>query len=184
MNLKELREELARQVDDQDIATKDANAWINAAYKDIASVNNSRWSWLEKGTEFTTTAGLENYVVSVIAPDLKTVLGIVDSVTGSPLTWTAFDGSLYLNPVPSESRVLKLRYFGSITPLVSDTDVPLFDELFHEILVFGAKMRYVSNQDYSDQGSKVLAKSEYSNVLNTMQEWNQPSRVINVIKGR
>lgn len=62
-------------------------------------------------------------------------------VTGYPLEYSVWRGTILFNPTPEAAETLTIRYFSDPVELVNNTDSPIFDSKFHTVVAYGAAVR-------------------------------------------
>ena len=82
---------------------------------------------------------------------------------------------LQLGPVPDDVYTVLGQYYKAPSDLVADTDVPLVDEEFHMLIVYGAMKKY----GYFEAAPEVLArgKDEYGPLMARLESDYLPSIV-------
>jgi hypothetical protein len=65
------------------------------------------------------------------------------SATAKCTSYTEYGGNIYLDPSPSEAFTLQQRYRRDVAvpALVDDTDVPIINTIWHELIEIGASYR-------------------------------------------
>lgn len=165
INFTELKDELfargTNYLEESGTETARGERWLNQAYREICNLHS--WPFLE--AEATGTDG------TVSIPDLRRIIAVFDSSggdnpgrklkyttrralvieehtedlsrTGTP-EWFYIENSVVKTyPVGSDVRVW---YRRRIAPLTG-TDVPIFDEEYHDLIVDGAMVRAYKDSD-------------------------------------
>lgn len=188
MNLGQLRTSLQAKGYATDTATAQNEA-INDIYRRVAGTH--RWPWLEaQSSSLATTAGTAAYAVSSItdlmyidavrieaSPDLPTIDWLTpqdfrnlehdDRTNATPWYWTYEFGQVKLYPAPDKVYTLRLDYIKRPPALSGDSDTPLFESTYHDILVWGALMQIGFRE--RDWSALSYARQEYGDRLHEME---------------
>lgn len=189
MNRGQLRTRLQALGYGTDTATAQ-NEMLNAAYETVAGLR--RWPWLEHDdATFATTAGV--FFVSLggvfseplmwvdavrlqqgttyldleyLPPQEFRSLQHVDRDQGVPQYWTEIKNELRFFPCPDRAYTLWIDYIKRPALMDDDTDTPLFDSEFHEVLVWhaAAQMGYRER----DLASADFAQNQFDRQLASM----------------
>lgn len=201
MNFNELKAELfdrgTNYLDEDAAGQARVERWLNIAYRLILNVHS--WPFLQTNATGAEGAGF------VSVPDLRKLL-IVSDVEGTDglapgikLTRTTIEElvdrgeNLALTGVPEEYYVLdgtqvrsfplggtiRVDYVRRVAPL-SGTDVPVFDEEYHNLIVDRAMMMaYVDSDNFE---ARSALKEEYDDNLRAMAEdYQLDSREVNYL---
>jgi hypothetical protein len=165
MNLSGLRIHTRNLIGIQSIdllSDADLNTFINEAYLDICRTMD--WTFLRNETTFNTVSGqgvyslpagiAETRIASVAALNsgierralkprsrISTDDSYVTITNGEPIEYSVWRGTLEVYPIPTVSEIITIRYFDLPQALVTNTDIPVFDEPFHTIISYGAAVR-------------------------------------------
>lgn len=182
MNLGQIRTAIQARGYGTDTATQQT-AMVNAVYREIAGQH--RWPWLEaQSSTLTTTIGDPDYATTGISADLMYIDAVrltrgttylpleyiapqdfrdlehVDRDNGEPIYWTYMNYNLRLWPRPDQVYTVTVDYLFRPTDLSADSDQPLFDATYHDVLVWGA-IRDLAFRE-RDWSAKNFADAEYS----------------------
>lgn len=156
MNLKELRTEVNKDIDDQ-LNNADINGWINRALDDL-----SQFARYKKKVTINVVNGVSDYLLPT---DLLDVLIVGQNVPVLSLNDFTSNGyklvgdTLTLQPVPTESYTMDVIYIAPLPHVSNDDDVPAIPTNFHNLLVLYA----VAKAKYADE--------EESMQMNAMNEY-------------
>jgi hypothetical protein len=208
MTLAQLRAELNRIADD-DIDTANADSWFNKTYQEVARANNGKWSWLETSTTIPLVAATYAYPIADDAADFRELIDIrniaegymltedsgenfiksnpsyptgTSVATGKPTNFFITNGVINLYPIPDDAYTLTMRYYKNITELSGLTDVALIPSAFHEILVYGALVRYLISEDPAD-GAITRYQQEFDRIMQELKSSDKDGRTLNVMMG-
>lgn len=158
MNLKELRTEINKDIDDQ-LNNADINGWINRALDDL-----SIFARYKKKVMIDVKNGVSDYQLPT---DLLDIVIVGNNLPGLPLNdfhrtgYKVIGDTLSLQPTPSKDDTIQLIYTATLPHVSNDDDVPAIPESFHNLLILYA----VSKYKYADE--------ELDYVMNTTSEYEQ-----------
>lgn len=157
--------------------------WINYAYAKLWTLDD--WTFRLTQAAPTVTAG--STVVSSVPADFGASMGFWrvdgqeinylkprqfnnrwqgDTSQGLPEDFTVINGALTVRPISSETAAYALLYERTVTPMVNDNDVPLIPAPYHYLLVHGATITgLVEEQDFTYQ----FHAGEWSSGIQAMQ---------------
>lgn len=175
-----LQTELDSAVDDTIDSTK-KKRWLNLAYQEVCGYTDL-WPFRKASTTITFTSGVGTLPADFSKPIKLYVSGTpYDIVTYQDRGQTGLTQKFYIVPPsdnndnPTSIGVLPntvtsgtLEYVKNITELSVDSDIPVFDVAFHEILVLGAKKRFFSSE--RENNEMVIADTEFKNKLADMYD--------------
>jgi hypothetical protein len=144
------------------LSDADLNTFVNEAYSDI--LREADWPFNRNETTLTLVSGQAEYTlpagitgvniasVAVLSNDTnrrqlrpRNRYSTDDSPgplsTGNPLEYSVYRNTVLFNPTPEASEVVTFRYFIQAPTLVSNTDLPVFDDGFHTVIAYGAAVR-------------------------------------------
>jgi hypothetical protein len=195
MNVADLQSRLNAITDETVVAAK-ALDWINDAQNDVASRYN--WSWLQESNSFLTVDGTPNYSLE---SDLDRILTVKvgdrelqpksiqwlnendpgyseDGDTGEPTHYTLFKGQIYLYPTPEDVETVYYKYKKTVDVLDDSTDISEVPAKYHEVLVYGAYLRWLL-ADEADQNMIENGKREYESMIQRMQSDEEQTKQAN-----
>lgn len=166
------------------------NTWINQALYEISAY--TRWRWLQETDTITTVAGTQTYALPA---DFKHAIALVDddndrkvphispakflqlygNDTGNSgptaLSWTVFEGVIYLHPIPStnDTNRYTLYYYETAAQLSDDTTQVQFEAAFHWSIVEWLKWKLWEREEYFEQAE--ASKNAYYTMMAQMQNW-------------
>jgi hypothetical protein len=163
MNLKDIRAEVNKDIDDQ-LNNADINGWVNRALDDLTP-----FAQFKKKTIITLTNGVTDYT---LPDDFMDVVNVKVDCGLRRLPLNDFDSSGYkvigntlsLQNTNTNSLILELIYIATLPHLLNDDDVPMIPANFHHLLVLYA----VAKAKYADeeQGMQMSAMNEYESRKN------------------
>lgn len=187
MNLAQMRTRLQALGYGSD--TEDAqNEALRACYQMVTGLR--RWSWLERdSTILTTDIGFANvellpvpdlmwvdavrieessryYDLEHVQPQEFRVLEHTERDTGRPVCWTEIAGELRFWPTPDAVYTIALDYVTTPPELEDNADEPLFDDQYHNVLVWGAAVSLAYRE--RDHESAQFAQIQYDRHLASM----------------
>lgn len=143
MNLKDIRAEVNKDIDDQ-LNNADITGWVNRALDDLSLVARYK-----KKVDINLVNGVSDYT---LPSDVLDIIAVGDLV-GVPFNdfvsrgYKIIGDTLTLQPVPSEDGVITLVYTAPLPHLANDDDVPNIPLNFHHLLVLYA----VAKAKYADE---------------------------------
>jgi hypothetical protein len=167
----EIRQELKDRGFDHAASTNNnrVDRWVNQSYQSIC--DSQQWAFLEADA-----SGSAPLTVS----DLRAVLSVVDSTqkrqlpwinrqtlikqydtdlttTGTPTCWYQ-DAQYVIDVYPANtSDTISVHYLKIPTTLSGDTDEPVFDSRFHDVIVDGAVVRGYKDTDQWEAAQQAQA---------------------------
>jgi hypothetical protein len=136
VNLKELRNEINKDVDDQ-LPNADITTWINRALDDLTLVTRYK-----KKTSIPLVNGVSDYTLPTDFLDTKlvTINGPtkLDRLPLDDFTSTGYKvlgNVLSIQNTPKTSGTIDLIYLATLPHLSGDNDIPMIPVNFHDLLV-------------------------------------------------
>ncbi len=83
-----------------------------------------------------------------------------ESTRGTPWLYSIYDRQIHLEPIPDRAKTLKLVYLKTPLALLLDTDIPEYDEDFHEAGAFYAS--YIAKRKDKDHASAALHLADFN----------------------
>jgi hypothetical protein len=186
VNLAELRDTLAAHGYGDD--TADAQTLlINSAYRDVAL--ERRWPWLQQQATLQLDAGSSALDLSSVSdlrdvdavrvpghsdPDFRDLQELrsyasQDNLSlGLPSLWSlAKPRTIAVYPAADRSYTVVVDYIMTISPLVSDGDIPVLPVEHHDVLVYGAIARMGIRE--RDADVRQLMMADYERALNKLR---------------
>lgn len=192
MNRQELREAARELTVVEGLNLSDAflNTWINQSLHEIGTY--ARWRWLQETTTVTTVAGTQTYA---LPGDFQQAIALVDddndkkvphisparflhlygNDTGNSgptaLAWTAYEGNIYLHPIPStnDTNRYTLYYYENPATLSDDATQVQFHTSFHWAIVEWLKWKIWEREEYFEQAE--ASRQAYFLMMDRMQTW-------------
>lgn len=163
---------------------------LNSVYRRIIGMR--RWPWLEvaNNTALSTVAGTVSVDIDAVVSDflhldaVRLTFGtdylepeyirpqeyreLAHSYRdqGAPRYWTRIDDDLYFWPTPDKAYTINLDYTKDPPDLTADGDSPIFDDTYHDVLVWGAIAELTFRERDPDGYS--MANAQYGQRLNDM----------------
>jgi len=157
-------------------ADSELNTWINRGHKRFVAQSLI----LQEIATTTTVVGQRNYGLpdDWLAPEIREgqvtyddkVLEYADynqflpyleeAIRGTPWLYSIYNGQIHLEPIPDQAKTLRLLYLKAPSALLLDTDVPEYDEDFHEAGAFYAA--YIAKRKDKDHVSAALHLADFN----------------------
>lgn len=174
MTFQQIKDEIGIRSDDiLNEGTK--GNWVNQAYKRVLGAYQ-QWPFLKAENTDTTVDGTATYnLPSDFSKPIDLWVGSTEysRVDYEDRLNPGLNMVYYINPgqstytlIPaptSSGSTITLNYISTITDLASGEDSPVFDERFHEILVYGAMERYHERE--KEMSKAAFYNQQYRNLL-------------------
>lgn len=181
MNFGQIQTRFEERTDESVESTK-KKAYLNLAYQEIIGFTEL-WPFLKKSASLSFSSG-----VATLPSDFSKVIKLmVNSTYYSPVAYqdrnqSGLASKFYIvpqsdnSPVPTQLGVLPssitsgtLEYKRLITELSADSDTPIFDPTYHELIVLGGLKRFHATERESSEIA--LVNAEYTNMFMNMVDF-------------
>lgn len=181
MNFGQIQTRFEERTDESVEATK-KKAYLNLAYQEIAGFTDL-WPFLKKSSALTFTNGVAT-LPSDFSKPIKLLIGSTyyDVVAYQDRGQSGLTNRFYIvppsdnSPVSTQIGILSasstsgtLEYERLITELSADSDTPIFNPKFHELIVLGGLKRYHATERESSEIA--LVNAEYTNMFMNMVDF-------------
>lgn len=178
----------------QNVTDAQINTLINQCLHDIEVYTD--WRFLQDFDDLTVTASTQSYSVATLTSStFNRAIALVDDDRDKAVTfispseffhrygrdtgnksanansWTIFQGSIFLHPIPSTNDTARYRfyYYKTITELSADSNSPEFHQGFHWMIVEYCKWKLWEREEYFDEALR--SKGNYYEMLDAMEKW-------------
>lgn len=177
MNLLTIKQEFESRADDV-VDDSQKTRWANLTYQQIiASYDN--WPFMRATTSTTTIASQQEYLLPTdFAKPIKLIVNTTqyDRIDYEDRNMSGLSQKYYIKPSqdyyglvssPTTSGdTIYLEYIKDLTEFNADTDYPVFEPRFHELLVYGMMERY--HEKETAMGKAAFYRQQYTNLLAQM----------------
>lgn len=146
----------------------------NASTVNLTSVTDLRTDGIDR---VFLTIGTDSFPLEYLRPSEFRRKQALYSDAGEPEAWTFSQGALRLWPTPDRVYTVTLDYLKDAPDLAAGSDSPLFDETYHDLLVWGAvadlafRERDYSGAAWADQQYR-MRLAELERAYNVRQRQN------------
>jgi hypothetical protein len=147
---------------------------VNEALQAVATEYD--WPWLQGTHTFTTQSGVDTYALPFDANRIRYVTMNGTEVTKRRIVdvdigrsgWTVFGDQLVLSPPPGGATPVVVRYHGTESDLVADSDSPALPPEYDHAVVEFAVMRV---SDRADEGATAANQRKAERSQNAYDAW-------------